>query len=138
MPALPAGRRAGKTLQHCMLLLGHELLEAGDAAAAERLLTQVAGVCVRVFGCALILLPVQTGQCKSLSPHWLWGRRWGMLALPLHCWQPIMRRLLPAGALGGPARLGPAVAAGVPPAHTRPGGEWDCNWLWFRRPHLYS
>jgi len=26
-----------------MLLLGHELLEAGDAAAAERLLTQVAG-----------------------------------------------------------------------------------------------
>lgn len=38
-----AGRRAGKTLQHCMLLLGHELLEAGDAAAAERLLTQVAG-----------------------------------------------------------------------------------------------
>ena len=45
-PLSVAGRRASKTLQHCMLLLGHELLEAGDASAAERLLTQVAGAAV--------------------------------------------------------------------------------------------
>lgn len=77
-----------------MLLLGHELLEAGDAAAAERLLTQVAGVCA----CALVVgtdvLPPQTGQCKSLSLHWLWSCRrqraagGSMLASPLHCCQP--------------------------------------------------
>ncbi|EFN58956.1 hypothetical protein CHLNCDRAFT_137536 [Chlorella variabilis] len=38
-----SGRRTGKTLQHAMQLLGHELLEAGDTAAAERLLAEVAG-----------------------------------------------------------------------------------------------
>jgi hypothetical protein len=40
---LCAGRRSNKTLPHAMMLLGHELLEAEDAPAAERLLTEVAG-----------------------------------------------------------------------------------------------
>lgn len=35
-------RRNSKTLQHVLLLLGHELLDAGDVPGAERLLTQVA------------------------------------------------------------------------------------------------
>lgn len=39
-----SGQRANKTLQHAMLLLGHELVEGGETEAAERLLTEVAGL----------------------------------------------------------------------------------------------
>ena len=65
---LCAGRRSNKTLQHAMMLLGHELLEAGDAPAAERLLTAVAG------GWALSLISAAWSSCFSfgcfcLSPY---------------------------------------------------------------------
>ncbi|PRW58338.1 hypothetical protein C2E21_2711 [Chlorella sorokiniana] len=69
-----SGRRAGKTLQHCMLLLGHELLEAGDAAAAERLLTQVAGFYRRErwegpLASALLLLRECHQNTHNLAAH---------------------------------------------------------------------
>lgn len=112
-----AGRRTGKTLQHARLLLGRELLEAGDAAGAERLLTEVAGAAVPRAG---------VGRALCSSAH--------CSQPPCACWLPPNPApaltpccsLLPAGAVGGAAGQRSAAAARVPPAHARPAGGCCC------------